>query len=739
MDDRGFQRRSKLLRTGMFIGMLTLVSRLLYIQVAEANSLSEMANDGILAERPLKGMRGTIYDASGTQKLAFTGIAYDINIDLDVFRPDKGGEEDPQDYARFLSPLLKMSEADVLTAIQDALSDPKRRGTGLGPKSKSLDSTVKDQIDAVRKEKKFLGITTIPVDVRRYPNGAFASHVLGYFGQNHQKKGVVVEGLNGLEAFYDDVLTGKPGRVQYYTDPAGFPIPTHEPIVKVPAVDGQDLVLTVDATIQHFVEDELDKVVEKYGPKHATIIVADPNNGEILALGNRPHYNPNHYAKSDPESALWDNWALQPFEPGSTFKSFILTAALAEHRIDLNDTFQSGQIKVDGRTVSDWNRKGWGEITYRQGVYNSSNVGFVKIGQKLGKEMTYDYLSRFGFDKKTGIDLPNEGQSYLFDTEKMRDIDLASTSFGQGISVTPIQQVTAMMAIANGGKLYQPHLVKEFRDPKTGETTKEIEPIVRHEIGNEETMSTVRKVLEEAVTTDVNGTGYIKGYHVAGKTGTAEVPKDGGGYEGNKYRLSFIGFAPADKPRLLIYVSVDQPTRNAPDQFGSLVAEPSAKVVLENALRYLQVPIDEQDLGRGKAKPGETPKVEATPATFVHVPDLLGATPEQAQQLADKAKLKLLAVGDGPKVTGQWPEQQYGQVPEGSEVKVYFGPEGSKEGKVKVPDLRGLSLREAMETLTLLRLEINVSGTGYVTKQETAPETLVPFGTAIKLELSPQS
>ncbi|HEU4962544.1 MAG TPA: penicillin-binding transpeptidase domain-containing protein [Bacilli bacterium] len=754
MNDRVMRLRSRWLRLGFLVLMVLLLMRLLYIQVAEANSLSDAAQDTIKVERPIVGTRGTIYDRSGENKLVFTGVAYDINISLDRFRAKEARKngDTPEAYARFLAPLLGATE-DELLSYMDNYDDPSMqdvKGIGLGPKSKKLPAEVNDKINEMHEQDRFLGISTIRTDLRQYPNNDFAAHVLGFYGMNAQRKSEsdpLESGLAGIEAVYDDVLMGKPGFAEYYTDNAGNPLPTYDVKELVPPIDGKDVVLTLDSVIQHFVEDELNNIVTTYAPKHASIIVADPNNGEILALGNRPAYNPNEYAKADSE-ALWNNWALRSFEPGSTFKVFVLSAALAENKLNLNDTFESGSIDVGGETFSDWETTGWGRISYREGVYHSSNVGFVKIGQKLGKDLLYDYIYRFGFDKPTGIDLPAEGDSQLYDLKTMRESDLASTSFGQGISVTPMQQVMALCAVANGGTLYKPHLVKEFRDQETGETVKEFKPQAVGKIADEETLGVVRQVLEETVNADSLHRNYIQGYHVAGKTGTAQVPKGNGevGYADNKYRLSFMGFAPSNKPRIVVYVTVDQPTQNAPFQFGSYIAAPSAKVVMEKSLRYLQVPVDPNDHGpdqvqviqAGQEVAHPAPKKQE-PVVYAKIPDLIGATSEQAKSQAEQSGFKLTVIGDGPRVTNQMPDVSYDQLPKGTEIKVYLGPEGSADGKVKMPDLSGQSLREAMETLQLLHLKIEPKGSGYVSKQGVPPGTLVPFGTAVPLELTPQS
>ncbi|MGZ4106359.1 MAG: PASTA domain-containing protein, partial [Tumebacillaceae bacterium] len=262
-----------------------------------------------------------------------------------------------------------------------------------------------------------------------------------------------------------------------------------------------------------------------------------------------------------------------------------------------------------------------------------------------------------------------------------------------------------------------------------------------------ETMATVRQVLEDAIRNDTNeGSAYIPGYHVAGKTGTAQIPKkDHSGYDDSEYICSFMGFAPANNPRVLIYVTVDSPTKNNDFQFGSIQAEPYGKVMLQEILHYLQVPIDPKDTRDGKMVNGQSTAASATsqePLTYVKVPDFIGMTKDQANALAQGSSLTVDAVGNtnGPKVTGQWPDTTFGQVPKGSEVKLYFGTDGAAQGgKVKMPDLSGLSLREAMETLALLKLKIAPNGSGYVKTQSIPAGEMVAYGTSVKLQLTPQS
>ncbi|MGZ4133902.1 MAG: peptidoglycan D,D-transpeptidase FtsI family protein, partial [Tumebacillaceae bacterium] len=592
MNEKTFRFRSRLMRLILIVAMLMLVLRLSYIQVVHANSYSKMSTDWLVADKNVYGTRGAILDRNG-QKLAFTGVAYNLNVDIDRFylkEKSKNPEDSPEAYAQFLSPLLGMSTDDLIKYMTPKNSDGKlltSGGVGLGPKGQKVDASINDKLDEMHKQKRFLGITATRTDIRRYPYGNFASHVLGYVAPDDKEDGNA-KGMAGVETVYNKELTGTAGHEEYYTDRQGDPVPTEKPKIQVPPVEGENVVLTIDQTIQHYVEDELNNIVDKYAPKHASVIVADPNTGEILALANRPSYDPGKFAEAEPES-LWNNWALHSFEPGSTFKSYVLTGALAEHKLNLDDTFDSGSIVVDGLRIKDWNNgDGWGRINYRYAVQVSSNVGFVHVGQKLGKDLLYDYIYKFGFDKPTGIDLPGEQDSVLFDPKKMRDVDLASTSFGQGVSVTPVQQLAAMMAIANGGKVYQPHVVKEFRDQETDKVVSEVKPKVTHTVADPETMATVRQVLEDAIRNDTNaGSAFIPGYHVAGKTGTAQIPnKDHSGYDETEYICSFMGFAPANNPKVLIYVTVDSPTKNNDVQFGSVQAEPSGRVILSEILHY---------------------------------------------------------------------------------------------------------------------------------------------------------
>jgi cell division protein FtsI/penicillin-binding protein 2 len=557
------------------------------------------------------------------------------------------------------------------------------------------------------------GIFLTKTTTRLYPNNSLAAHLLGFV--NAEGKGGA-----GVELQYDEVLRGKDGKRRYLKDVHGNPLP-YEEEQTVPAVDGKDVWLTIDETIQHYAEDALDDLVKKYEPQSASIVVADPNTGEILALANRPTYNPNKYGEAT-EKALYNNRAVNAsFEPGSTFKIVTMTAALAEKKVDLNEKFQSGTIKVMGTPIHDWNDIGWGSITFRQGMEHSSNVGMVVLGQRLGKEKLFDYIYRFGFNQKTGVDLPGEGIPQLFDPKRMSDLDLAVTSFGQGNAVTPMQQVAAVSAVANGGKVVRPFVMKEIRDPKTQATLKEQKQQVISEVATPEVMATMRDIMEGVVNSDETKAGYIEGYRIAGKTGTAQIPKNTGGYEKDRYVGSFIGFAPADKPKVLVYVTVDTPKTDL--QFGNIVATPFAKEVFANVLPYIGFQVKD-------SKP-----VQVNPNNlyrYTNVPNWIGMNRNQALQAANANQVNIHFVGTGDKVTGQWPNPG-SKIPVGSNVIVITGGGKDGNGNVQVPDLTGKSMKEAIEILSLLDLGADTTGDGYVIKQEQNAGSFVPAGTKIKL------
>lgn len=717
MIDHQLKKRSKWIQLTLLAGMAVLIARLGYIQIFNSQSWTQAAQAIWREDDKIPAVRGTIYDRNG-KELAYTTVAYDVQADrtyMDAARKefelaknkdDKDldpGKGDPRTYAQMLAPLLNMPEQELYEKLtqKDLIGIPLKN---------KVDADTAKKIENLKLKAIFLRPTT----TRHYPNGTLAAHVLGFVANDR--------GAAGIELQYNDILTGKDGERKFLRDSRGNPLP-YEPEQVTPAIDGKDIWLTIDETIQHYAEDALNHLVEKYKPKHASIVVADPNTGEILALANRPTFDPNKFGQYE-QSVLDNNRAVNvAFEPGSTFKIVTMTAALNEKKVNLNDTFPSGQIMVNGQRIHDWNYKGWGTITFRQGMEHSSNVGMVILGQKLGKEKLFDYIYKFGFNQKTGIDLPGEGNSVLFDPKKMSDLDLAVTSFGQGNAVTPMQQVAAVSAVANGGNVMRPFVMKEIRDPKTEATILEQKPHVISQVATPEVMATMRDVMVDVVNSDETKAGYIEGYRIAGKTGTAQILKPTGGYEKDRNIGSFIGFAPADKPKVLVYVTVDSP--NSDIQFGNVVATPYAKEVFANVLPYLGVKPEGEK---------QQQSVKQAAAKLTTVPNWKGMKRTQAVEAAKNTQLAVQIIGTGDIISGQWPNPGV-KVPVGSSVILMTGQIKDANGNVQVPDLRGKSLRESIEILSMLDLGIDPVGAGVVIGQEQKPGSIVPSGTKIKVTL----
>ncbi|BBW96799.1 stage V sporulation protein D [Geobacillus icigianus] len=489
---------------------------------------------------------------------------------------------------------------------------------------------------------------------RYYPFGSYLSHVLGFTGIDNQ-------GLTGLELYYDKELSGERGSVQFYSDAKGRRMPDMADDY-TPPTDGLNLVLTIDSRIQTIVERELDIAEAKYNPDGIIAIAMNPNTGEILAMASRPTFDPSNYRNVPPEIYNRNLPIWSTYEPGSTFKIITLAAALEEHKVNLlkDHFFDPGYAKVAGATLRCWKKGGHGEQTFLEVVQNSCNPGFVELGERLGKETLFKYIKQFGFGEKTGIDLQGEGTGILFDLKRVGPVELATTAFGQGVSVTPIQQVAAVSAAINGGILYTPYVAKQWVDPETGEIVRRNTPKAKRRVISEETSKQVRYALESVVAQGTGKKAYVEGYRVGGKTGTAQKAQ-GGRYLQNNHIVSFIGFAPADDPQLVVYVAVDNPKGTV--QFGGTVAAPIVGKIMEDSLRTIGVKPRPDQLE--KERDWNEPKV-------IEVPNLIGLTKKDLQeQLFD---LKLDVSGEGDVVVEQSPEPG-ARVKEGSTIRIYFAKE----------------------------------------------------------------
>lgn len=694
-----------------FTGLFFLLSfRLFWLQTVDAPWLMGQAKAMWQRNETLQPKRGTIFDRNG-QLLAYTAKAYTVIAKLKPWdENDKNVVVDSMGSAQKLSSLLDMP-ADRIAKLIDDGKKANRTQVELRPGGWKINEDKAQKVMNL----KLPGIVLYEDKKRYYPNDAFASYVLGYL--NLDGKAVM-----GIEKNFNDVLSGKEGYYKVLKDGRGFNLPDGVESFK-PAQDGNDVYLTIDSQIQNYVEDALNTYSSKYKANGMTVIVADPNTGDILAMGNRPHFNPNDYKTIN----NWSNFAISgTFEPGSTFKIVTLSAAIQEGVYHNNETYMSGAYtKVPGMPIHDYNRVGWGRISFLRGVQESSNVLFTILGyERLGKDKFYNYLENFGFGKPTGIELTGEASAELKDKDRLYPRDFAAMPWGQGVVVTAIQQVAAVCAVANGGELLKPHIVKEVRNPKTGQVIQEKSKEVVRRVISEDTSKQVRDILETVVTSGTGKPDYIDGYHVAGKTGTAQIVGDDGKYKENKYIFSFIGFAPKDHPKLVVYVVVDQPELDDPNAGGRDVVAPIFKQVIQNSLQYLKISPD------STKQPVQVQQDQVKP-----MPDLSGKTFEAAQKALNKYKLKAVEVGNGSKVIKQYPEPDKPIV----EDKPVYLITSDQVDKSPLPDLTGLTLREVLEYAAVVGIKVEPVGDGFVVSQSIQPGTIVTKGQTLKVNLQPNA
>ncbi|KAB8138648.1 stage V sporulation protein D [Gracilibacillus oryzae] len=488
---------------------------------------------------------------------------------------------------------------------------------------------------------------------RYYPKGPYLSHVLGFSGIDNQ-------GLTGLELSYDEQLSGTEGSLSFYSDAKGKKL-AQKADKYTPPQDGMNLQLTIDHKVQTIIERELDIAVEKYNPDSVVAIAVDPDNGSVLGMSSRPTFNPGNYQEIAAEVYNRNLPIWSTYEPGSTFKIITLAAALEENKVDLleDEYVDDGSIEVGGTQLHCWKRGGHGHQTFLEVVQNSCNPGFIVMGQKLGKEKLFSYIENFGFGSKTGIDLQGEANGILFNLERVGPVELATTSFGQGVSVTPIQQVMAVSAAVNGGNLYEPYIVQALLDPVTGEVVDKKEPELKRRVISKDTSEQVRNALEHVVALGTGRNAYVEGYRVGGKTGTAQKVGKDGRYMENNYVVSFIGFAPANDPEIVVYVAVDNPKGTV--QFGGTVAAPIVGTVIGDSLRALGV--EKQDGGIEKAYQWpDTPAIE--------VPNLIGASKSDLPEYM--ISLQIETLGEGDYIIDQAPAPGE-KVEEGSKIRIVLG------------------------------------------------------------------
>lgn len=660
-----------------------LVIRFVYIQATGEVSGVEIAAQAEKkhnTSRVLEASRGSILDRNGDviaedavsyKLVAVTDESLSKNLDKNVHVAD------PELTARELAKYIDLKESEIYRI----LTKKGAKQVEFGEAGKDLSYETKKKIEDL----KLPGIQIVEGKKRFYPNGIFASHVIGYLEEDEGKE----TGRLGIEESLNKMLTGTNGSMQYSKDFWGYILPNSKDKI-VPAQNGKNVYLTLDKKIQSFLEDTLNKVNAEYNPVKMIAIVANPKTGEILAMSQRPSFDPE---TREGITASWHNEAIETnYEPGSTMKIFTLAAAVEEGVFNPNEEYPSGRYEGIGDHN---NGAGWGKISYLEGVQRSSNVAFAKLAkEKIGFETFREYLTKFGLDQPTGIDLPREANSSIVFNWPIEKI---TTAFGQGTALTPIQQIQAATAIANDGKMVKPYVIEQIKDPNTGKIIKKGETQVAGTPISAKTAKEVRDILETVITSK-KGTGYkkfnIDGYDVAGKTGTAQIPKSGGGYlEGkNDYIFSFLGMAPKDDPELIMYVAVQQPELKETETGSEPVAEIFTSV-MKSSLQYMDIV--------------PTKEVISKP---IEIPNLSGMTAEEAKKILEDKGLNAVIIGDGKAVEEQLP------------VKGDTYLKGEKvilktDGKETVPNMKGWSLRDVLKVVDLNKLKLESSGSGYVSSQ----------------------
>lgn len=618
MNNKKADNKMKIFVIGVFIVFVIVILKVFYIQVFEYDKLNSLASSLWSRNLPIEADRGKIYDRNGVV------LADNITTTSLVLIPNQ--IKDKKDVTEKLAKILNVSYDQMKEHVYKNTSIER-----VHPFGRRLDYKVAEKIEKLNLE----GVYLVRESKRSYPYGTELSHTLGFVGIDNQ-------GLSGIELQYDDYLTGSYGAIKYFSDAKGNKLDLAQ-VYESPQ-NGVNVTLTINQKIQASVERELNNVMTKYDPETALAIAMDPNTGEILAMSSRPNFDAVNYQDYDIETLNRNLPIWATYEPGSTFKIITLSAALNEGLVDLDkETFyDAGSVKVANAKIKCWKAGGHGHQTFLQVVENSCNPGFVELGNRLGKEKLFDYIDKFGFGKKTGVDLNGEASGILFNLDKVGPVELATTAFGQGVSVTPIQQITAVSAAINGGTLYKPYIVKSLNDPETNSVIKENTPTKVRQVISKETSSEVRRALESVVTNGSGRSAYIEGYRVGGKTGTAQKVKDGAYMVGN-YILSFIGFLPADDPQVVVYVAINNPKRVV--QYGGVVSAPVAKTILTDAI---------DALGIEKRKVTTEKKYNWDDKKYYTVEDVVGKTPKEAAKILSKYTIEYS--GSGNTVISQTPE-----------------------------------------------------------------------------------
>lgn len=676
--------------------MTTTVARVFYLTIVRGEELSEKAETQQLKDTEITAMRGTIYDSNGNV-LAQSASVWNVFIDpLNI--KDKQRDLIVDEFANLFG-----YDADEKKEFYDKTNHQNHYELV----EKKVENNIKEKLSKFVSENELGGcIGTEQTTKRYYPYGTLASSVIGFTGADDQ-------GLSGIEAYYDEQLTGTNGRIITAKDAKSNNI-ANDYETSIAATDGDSIVLTINQTIQYYLEKGLRETMNEYQAKGAYGVVMNCNTGAVLAMSSLPDYDCNEpykltyskdkkaikklsdkTAKQEAESAAvqnqWRNFTVSDtYVPGSVFKTFVASAALEENVVNLNTTYNcTGSIQVDKYKMKCHYHPGHGMQTLTQGLENSCNPFFITIGQKLGVHNYFKYFDAFGFTQKTNIDLPGEASPQYYKEDQYGIVELSSASFGQTNSLTPIQVCTGLCAIANGGKLLQPYLVSSIVDAN-GKTVKKTQTKEIRQVISADTSEKVRKMMKSVVDNGTGKNGYVAGYSVGGKTGTSTKLGESKNGEGDKYIVSFGAIAPSDDPEIAMLIIVDEPNQ---DLGGGALCAPIAAQVTQEAMNVLGI----------EPKYNDSEMKDLSKQT----PNVVGKSLDEAKKTLEENNLNFVVVGDDSTITRQCPSGA-DTIPNGGTVYLYT--DDSEKQTVNVPNFNGLTVNEAKDLASSSNLNIQIAG-----------------------------
>lgn len=693
---KAFTSRAFILFLVLALLFATDIGRLFYIQVVKGEEYADKAQSQQLSDTEIEANRGTIYDSEGNI-LAQSATVWTVFLD-----PSNITDKNRQEIVDYLATAFEYDDEEKQELLEKSKADSKYQVV-----EKNVENREKEKIAEFVSENKLSLCIGFEEGTRRYyPYGKLASSVIGFTGADNQ-------GLVGIEAYYDDELSGVNGRVITAKDAKSNSI-SNDYETSYDAQDGYSLTLTINTTIQYYLEKELERTLNEYSAKGCYGVVMDCNTGAVLAMASLPDYDCNdpytitydvykkeldsitdETEKSEKQSEYiqrqWRNFVVSDtYVPGSVFKTFMASAVLEEGVATLDTTYNcTGAIQVDKYTMHCHYHAGHGLQTLTQGLENSCNPFFITLGQKLGVHNYYKYFNGFGFTEKTGIDVPGEASPQYYEEDEYGIVELSSASFGQTNSLTPIQVCTGLCAIANGGKLLTPYVVSEITD-ENGNTVSKTQTNVVRQVISEETSKEVCQMMQSVVDNGTGKNAYVAGYRVGGKTGTSTKLGESEPGEKDKYIVSFAAIAPADDPQIAMLIICDEPNV---DLGGGAICAPIAATVIEESMAELGI------------EPVYTD--EEKKDLSVSTPSVIGKSLSEAENTVKNAGLEVKVVGSGDKVLNQSPASS-STIPSGGTVVLYT--DNSDKQTVKVPDFTGLTVAQANKLAASNNLNIDISG-----------------------------